>query len=214
MFFPQSIFFKVWSLQTKIWLGRYGNLLEILLQPFLKGSKSCFIFHKILLHLSQNLVPSFSDFTGRLQRTYVCYTPHVTNLSNVLSFSEKNKAFKKKNKTFSWKEQELFKIWPVVFSITASTCRTALFFLQIFQPLRKHPACRHSGWRIYLTKCFSRKISFRKTIPQKSERHQSGWNIPIPGWRIPEPKLSAGMPTDRAFASRLKLLKDFSRHFL
>ena len=34
----------------------------------------------------------------------------VTNLSNVLFFSEKNKAFKKKNKTFSLKEQELFKI--------------------------------------------------------------------------------------------------------
>ena len=86
----------------------------------------------------------------------------VTNLSNVLFFSEKNKVFKKKNKTFSLKEQELFKIWPVVFSIMASTCRNSLFFLQIFQPLRKHPARRHSGWRIYLTKCFSRKISFRK----------------------------------------------------
>jgi len=32
----------------------------------------------------------------------------VTNLSNVLFFSEKNKVFK--NKTFSLKEQELFKI--------------------------------------------------------------------------------------------------------
>ena len=41
---------------------------------------------------------------------------HVTNLSNVLFFSEKNKVFKKKNKTFSLKGQELFKIWPVVFS--------------------------------------------------------------------------------------------------
>ena len=41
---------------------------------------------------------------------------HVTNLSNVLFLSEKNKVFKKKNKTFSLKEQELFKIWPVVFS--------------------------------------------------------------------------------------------------
>ena len=40
---------------------------------------------------------------------------HITNLSNVLFFSEKNKVFKKKNKTFSLKEQELFKIWPVVF---------------------------------------------------------------------------------------------------
>ena len=35
---------------------------------------------------------------------------HVTNLSNVLFFSEKNKVFKKKNRTFSLKEQELFKI--------------------------------------------------------------------------------------------------------
>ena len=34
----------------------------------------------------------------------------VTNLSNVLFFSEKNKVFKKNNKTFSLKEQELFKI--------------------------------------------------------------------------------------------------------
>ena len=34
---------------------------------------------------------------------------HITNLSNVLFFSEKNKVFKKKNKTFSLKEQELFK---------------------------------------------------------------------------------------------------------
>ena len=87
----------------------------------------------------------------------------VTNLSNVLFFSEKNKVFKKKNRTFSLKEQELFKIWPVVFSITASTCRNALFFLQIFQPFRKRPAHRHSGWRICIVKCFSRKISFRKT---------------------------------------------------
>ena len=87
---------------------------------------------------------------------------HITNLSNVLFFSEKNKVFKKKNKTFSLKEQELFKIWPVVFSITVYTCRNALLFLQIFQPLRKHPACRHSGWRICIVKCFSRKISFRK----------------------------------------------------
>ena len=87
---------------------------------------------------------------------------HVTNLSNVLFFSEKNKVFKKKNKTFSLKEQELFKIWPVVFSITASTCRTALLFFQIFQPFRKRPAHRHSGWRICIVKCFSRKISFRK----------------------------------------------------
>ena len=87
---------------------------------------------------------------------------HVTNLSNVLFFSEKNKVFKKKNRTFSLKEQELFKIWPVVFSITASTCRNALFFLQIFQPFRKRPAHRHSGWRICIVKCFSRKISFRK----------------------------------------------------
>ena len=87
---------------------------------------------------------------------------HITNLSNVLFFSEKNKVFKKKNKTFSLKEQELFKIWPVVFSITASTCRTALLFFQIFQPFRKRPAHRHSGWRICIVKCFSRKISFRK----------------------------------------------------
>ncbi len=87
---------------------------------------------------------------------------HITNLSNVLFFSEKNKVFKKKNKTFSLKEQELFKIWPVVFSIMASTCRNSLFFLQIFQLLRKHPARRHSGWKIYIAKCFSRKISFRK----------------------------------------------------
>ena len=88
----------------------------------------------------------------------------VTNLSNVLFFSEKNKVFKKKNKTFSLKEQELFKIWPVVFSIMASTCRNSLFFLQIFQLLRKHPARRHSGWKIYIAKCFSRKISFRKNV--------------------------------------------------
>ena len=88
---------------------------------------------------------------------------YVTNLSNVLFFSEKNKVFKKKNRTFSLKEQELFKIWPVVFSITASTCRNALFFLQIFQPFHKRPAHRHSGWRICIVKCFSRKISFRKT---------------------------------------------------
>ena len=87
---------------------------------------------------------------------------HVTNLSNVLFLSEKNKVFKKKNKTFSLKEQELFKIWPVVFSITASTCRNALLFFQIFQPFRKRPARRHSGWRICIVKCFSRKISFRK----------------------------------------------------
>ena len=88
---------------------------------------------------------------------------HITNLSNVLFFSEKNKVFKKKNKTFSLKEQELFKIWPVVFSITASTCRNTLFFLQIFQLFRKRPAHRHSDWRICIVKCFSRKISFRKT---------------------------------------------------
>ena len=95
---------------------------------------------------------------------------YVTNLSNVLFFSEKNKVFKKKNRTFSLKEQELFKIWPVVFSITASTCRNALFFLQIFQPFRKRPARRHSGWRICIVKCFSRKISFRKTNSLRTGR--------------------------------------------
>ena len=88
---------------------------------------------------------------------------HVTNLSNVLFLSEKNKVFKKKNKTFSLKEQELLQIWPVIFSITVSTCRNTLFFLQIFQLFRKRPAHRHSDWRICIVKCFSRKISFRKT---------------------------------------------------
>ena len=41
---------------------------------------------------------------------------HVTNLSNVLFFFLKALFFSEKNKTFSLKEQELFKIWPVVFS--------------------------------------------------------------------------------------------------
>ena len=119
---------------------------------------------------------------------------HITNLSNVLFFSEKNKVFKKKNKTFSLKEQELFKIWPVVFSITASTCRTALLFFQIFQPFRKRPARRHSGWRICIVKCFSRKISFRKTIPQKSEEYQLGWNIPTPAEGFLNPILQPECP--------------------
>ena len=35
----------------------------------------------------------------------------VTNLSNALFFSEKNKVFKKKNKTFSLKEQELIAVF-------------------------------------------------------------------------------------------------------
>ena len=137
---------------------------------------------------------------------------HVTNLSNVLFFSEKNKVFKKKNKTFSLKEQELFKIWPVVFSITASTCRNALFFLQIFQPARKRPARRHSGWRICIVKCFSRKISFRKTNSLRTGRTPVRLKDSNPGWRIPEPNSSAEKPTGRAFASRLKDLKDFSRY--
>ena len=139
---------------------------------------------------------------------------HVTNLSNVLFFSEKNKVFKKKNRTFSLKEQELLKIWPVVFPITVSTCRNAFFFLQIFQPLRKHPACRHSGWRICIVKCFSRKISFRKNDSLRIGGRSVRLKHSTPSWRIPEPNPSAGMPTGRAFASRLKLLKDFSGYSL
>ena len=124
---------------------------------------------------------------------------HVTNLSNVLFLSEKNKVFKKKNKTFSLKEQELFKIWPVVFSIMASTCRNSLFFLQIFQLLRKHPARRHSGWKIYIAKCFSRKISFRKNDSlRESEKHRFGWRIPIPDWStFPNPILQPKCPRTR-----------------
>lgn len=60
-------FFKVWSLQTKIWLGRYGNLLKILFQPFLKGSKSCFIFFWF-----------YRQVTTYLR---LLHPAHVTNLS-------------------------------------------------------------------------------------------------------------------------------------
>ena len=139
---------------------------------------------------------------------------HVTNLSNVLFFFLKALFFSEKNKTFSLKEQELFKIWPVVFSITASTCRNALFLLQIFQPFRKRPARRHSGWRICIVKCFSRKISFRKNDSLRIGGRSVRLKHSTPSWRIPEPNPSAGMPTGRAFASRLKLLKDFSGYSL
>ena len=138
---------------------------------------------------------------------------HITNLSNVLFFSEKNKVFKKKNKTFSLKEQELFKIWPVVFSIMASTCRNSLFFLQIFQLLRKHPARRHSGWKIYIAKCFSRKISFRKNDSLRIRETPIRLKDSNPRLKhIPEPNPSAEMPTNKAFAGSLKDLKDFSRY--
>ena len=105
---------------------------------------------------------------------------HVTNLSNVLFLSEKNKVFKKKNKMFSLEEQELLKIWPVVFSIMVSTCRNALFFLQIFQPLRKHPARRHSGWRIEVMESFSQVEMFQPVLFSEEWlfwRIFSGWNI-------------------------------------
>ena len=109
---------------------------------------------------------------------------HVTNLSNVLFFSEKNKVFKKKNKMFSLEEQELLKIWPVVFFITVSTCRNAFFFLQIFQPLRKHPTRGHSGWRIGLRNPsdggwnVSAELIFLRFLGNRfSWRIFSGWNI-------------------------------------
>ena len=130
----------------------------------------------------------------------------VTNLSNVLFFSEKNKVFKKKNKSF-------LKFDLLFFPITVSTCRNALFLLQIFQPFRKRPARRHSGWRICIVKCFSRKISFRKNDSLRIGGRSVRLKHSTPSWRIPEPNPSAGMPTGKGFAERLKLLKEFSFPF-
>ena len=143
---------------------------------------------------------------------------HVTNLpactlltsQTSCSFLKRTRSLKKRKRRFHWKNKSFLKFDLLFFSITVSTCRNALFFLQIFQPLRKHPARRHSGWRIYLTKCFSRKISFRKNDSLRIGGRSVRLKHSTPSWRIPEPNPSAGMPTGRAFASRLKLLKDFS----
>ena len=54
-------------------------------------------------------MPLWEKTTGQILKSSCSFN------ENVLFFSEKNKVFKKKNKTFSLKEQELFKIWPVVF---------------------------------------------------------------------------------------------------
>ena len=96
---------------------------------------------------------------------------HVTNLpactlltsQTSCSFQKRTRSLKKRTGRFHWKNKSFLKFDLLFFPITASTCRNALFFLQIFQPARKRPARRHSGWRICIVKCFSRKISFRKT---------------------------------------------------
>ena len=96
---------------------------------------------------------------------------HVTNLpaytlltlKRSCSFPKRTRSLKKRTGRFHWKNKSFLKFDLLFFPITASTCRNALFFLQIFQPFRKRPARRHSGWRICIVKCFSRKISFRKT---------------------------------------------------
>ena len=96
---------------------------------------------------------------------------HVTNLpvctlltfQTSCSFQKRTRSLKKRTRRFHWKNKSFLKFDLLFFSITVSTCRNALFFLQIFQPLHKRPAHRHSDWRICIVKCFSRKISFRKT---------------------------------------------------
>ena len=95
---------------------------------------------------------------------------HVTNLpactlltsQTSCSFLKRTRSLKKRTGRFHWKNKSFLKFDLLFFPITVSTCRNALFLLQIFQPFRKRPARRHSGWRICIVKCFSRKISFRK----------------------------------------------------
>ena len=107
---------------------------------------------------------------------------HVTNLpactlltsQTSCSFQKRTRSLKKRTGRFHWKNKSFLKFDLLFFPITASTCRNALFFLQIFQPLHKRPAHRHSGWRICIVKCFSRKISFRTTTPPKIK---TCWNI-------------------------------------
>ena len=127
---------------------------------------------------------------------------HVTNLpactlltsQTSCSFQKRTRSLKKRTGRFHWKNKSFLKFDLLFFPITVSTCRNALFLLQIFQPFRKRPARRHSGWRICIVKCFSRKISFRKTIPQKSEEYQLGWNIPTPAEGFLNPILQPECP--------------------
>ena len=114
------------------------KMIEIKFQPFLKVSKSCFIFHKILYHLFLILQASYNVLTF--------VTPHtLLTFQTSCPFPKRTRSFKKRTRRFHGKNKGFLKFGLLFFSITASTCRTALFFLQIFQPLRKHPACRHSG---------------------------------------------------------------------
>lgn len=62
MFFPQSIFLKFGHFKQRYDWADTETFLKFYFNHFLKAL---------------NLASSFSDFTGRLQRTYACYTPHT-----------------------------------------------------------------------------------------------------------------------------------------
>lgn len=102
------------------------------------------------------------------------------------------------------------------------TWQNTLFFFQKFQSLRKRPVHRLFGWRICTIKSFRRKRSFSDRVSDvvlfgflsvfgftfihlltTAERK----NYAVEGSQCIN--LSAGMPMNRTFAERLKLLKVF-----
>ena len=117
---------------------------------------------------------------------------HVTNLpactlltsQTSCSFQKRTRSLKKRTGRFHWKNKSFLKFDLLFFSITVSTCRNALFFLQIFQPFRKCPAHRYSGWRIGLGNSSAGDwnpsaglVFFRFLGNWFSWRIFSGWNI-------------------------------------
>ena len=113
---------------------------------------------------------------------------HVTNLpacrlltsQTSCSFLKRTRSLKKRKRRFHWKNKSFLKFDLLFFSITVSTCRNALFFLQIFQPLRKHPARRRFGWRIEVMESFSQVEMFQPVLFSEEWlfwRIFSGWNI-------------------------------------
>ena len=134
-------------------------------------------------------------------------------------FKKWSRAFKKMNRSF-FKNNRMF--WCFYHSYCI-TWQNTLFFFQKFQSLRKRPVHRLFGWRICTIKSFSRKMIFQRDrvsdvvlfgflsvfgftfihLLTTAERK----NYAVEGSQCIN--LSAGMPMNRTFAERLKLLKVF-----
>ncbi len=123
---------------------------------------------------------------------------HITNLSNVLFFSEKNKVFKKKNKTFSLKEQELFKIWPVVFSHNGIYMPKLLIFPSDLSATPQTPCPPTFRLKDIHREMFQPKnILQEKRFPENQRNTDSAEGFQSPTEAFPNPILQPKCPRTR-----------------